>query len=29
VLTPSLVGELFDVDPALAAPILAAAEVRR
>ena len=29
VLTPALVGRLFDVDPALAAPILAAAEVRR
>ena len=29
VLTASLVGELFDVDPALAAPILTAAEVRR
>jgi len=29
VLTPALVGKLFDVDPALAAPILAAAEVRR
>ena len=29
VLTPTLVGQLFDVDPALAAPILAAAEVRR
>ena len=28
VLTPTLVGRLFDVDPALAAPILAAAEVR-
>ena len=25
VLTPALVGELFDIDPALAAPILAAA----
>ena len=29
VLTPALVGRLFDVDPALAAPILAAAEARR
>jgi iron complex transport system ATP-binding protein len=29
VLTPVLVGRLFDVDPTLAAPILAAAEVRR
>jgi iron complex transport system ATP-binding protein len=29
VLTPALVGRLFGVDPALAAPILAAAEVRR
>ena len=29
VLTPALVGRLFDVDPALAAPILAAAGVRR
>jgi iron complex transport system ATP-binding protein len=29
VLTPALVGRLFDVDPELAAPILAAAGVRR
>lgn len=28
VLTPALIGQLFDVDPALAAPILAAAELR-